>query len=318
MHILSTKQFLERSALEEIFAEAAELEKQDATGTLKPLLTGKILATVFYEPSTRTRFSFETAMLKLGGQVITTENAAQFSSAVKGETLTDSIKVISGYADAIVLRHPQEGAAQAAAEVSAVPILNAGDGTGEHPTQALLDIYTIQKELGGLDGIEVALVGDLKNGRTVHSLLHLLAMYQNVKVRLIAPEALALPEEYKELLRQKNVSFEEGSDMAAASEADVVYVTRIQKERFKDPAEYERLKDSFVLDTAALSLLKEKAIIMHPLPRVNEIAPDVDQDPRAAYFRQAKNGLYIRMALLQKVFSGYSSHHKPELVANSA
>lgn len=302
MHILSTKQFLDQSELDSIFAVAKSLEEQDSSTGVPQTLNGKILASVFYEPSTRTRFSFESAMLKLGGQVITTKSAAHFSSAVKGETLSDSIKITSGYADVIVLRHPEQGSAASAAAVATVPLINAGDGGGEHPTQALLDAYTIHKELGGIDGLTVALAGDLKHGRTIHSLLYILGMYKNMKVILISPRELALPEEYKQTLNAKNIVFEETADMAtAAKTADVFYVTRIQKERFANPEEYERLKGSYVVNRDTLASMKEKAIIMHPLPRVDEIAPEVDDDPRAAYFRQAKNGLYIRMALLQKV-----------------
>lgn len=303
MNVISIKQFLDRDKLADLFALAAELQDQDAKGKVEPALDGKILAAVFYEPSTRTRFSFETAMLKLGGEVVSTESAGHFSSATKGETLSDTIRIISGYADAIVLRHPEKGAAAIAAEVSAVPVINAGDGPGEHPTQALLDLYTIQKELGKVDGIEVALVGDLKYGRTVHSLLPLLSLYKGVTIRLVSPAALALPEADKEELRKNNIAFEETADLAeAAKTADVIYMTRIQKERFGDASEYERLKDSYILGLDTLALMKGKAIIMHPLPRINEIAPEVDADPRAAYFRQAKNGLYVRMALLRSIF----------------
>jgi aspartate carbamoyltransferase catalytic subunit len=305
MHILSTKQFLDHKVLDDLFAAAAEMEDRDAAGKLSPVLAGKILATVFYEPSTRTRFSFEAAMLKLGGEVISTESAGHFSSAVKGETLEDTMRIISGYADVIVLRHPEEGAAAAGAAAAGVPLINAGDGSGEHPTQALLDMYTISKELGRVDGLRVALSGDLKNGRTVHSLLRLLGVYKEVKVSLVSPPALALPGKYKEELKDNGVAFEETEDLsAAAGAADVLYVTRIQKERFRNPAEYERLKDAYIVGTDTLAMMKEKAIIMHPLPRVNEISAAVDADPRAAYFRQAKNGLYIRMALLGQVLAG--------------
>ena len=302
MHVLSTKQFLDHIKLDELFAAADLLEKQDAAGKVPPDLAGKILATVFYEPSTRTRFSFEAGMLKLGGQVITTESAAQFSSAVKGETLEDSIKVISGFADTIVLRHPEQGAAERAARVSSVPVINGGDGIGEHPSQALYDLYTIKKELGRVDGLHVAFVGDMKNGRTVKSLLTLLNSYKDVKVSLISPEALALPAARIEELKQQNVDFRISTDLnSILQDADVFYVTRVQKERFADTAEYEKLKDAYIIDTKTLAGMKDRSIIMHPLPRVNEIAPEVDADPRAAYFRQAKNGLYVRMALLASV-----------------
>ena len=302
MHVLSTKQFLDHIKLDELFAAADLLEKQDAAGKVPPDLAGKILATVFYEPSTRTRFSFEAGMLKLGGQVITTESAAQFSSAVKGETLEDSIKVISGFADTIVLRHPEQGAAERAARVSSVPVINGGDGIGEHPSQALYDLYTIKKELGRVDGLHVAFVGDMKNGRTVKSLLTLLNSYKDVKVSLISPEALALPAARIEELKQQNVDFRISTDLnSILQDADVFYVTRVQKERFEDAAEYEKLKDAYIIDAKTLAAMKEKAIIMHPLPRVNEIAPEVDTDPRAAYFRQGRNGLFVRMALLVSV-----------------
>lgn len=288
--------------MEELFAAAALLEKQDAAGSIPPRLAGKILATVFYEPSTRTRFSFEAGMLKLGGQVITTESAAHFSSAVKGETLEDSIKVTGAFADVIVLRHPEQGAADRAAKVSAVPVINGGDGIGEHPTQALYDLYTIQKETGRIDGLHVAFVGDMKNGRTVKSLLTLLNSYKGLKISLISPAALALPAERTAELQENGVNFEESTDLGSVlKEADVFYVTRVQKERFDSTEEYEKLKDSYIIDADTIKSMKEKAIIMHPLPRVNEISPEVDSDPRAAYFRQAKNGLYVRMALLAKV-----------------
>lgn len=304
MHILSTKQFLDHDELDQLFAAADLLAKQDASHSIPPVLAGKILATVFYEPSTRTRFSFEAGMLKLGGQVITTESAANFSSAVKGETLEDSIKVIGGFADAIVLRHPEQGAAERAAKVSEVPIINGGDGIGEHPSQALYDLYTIQKELGRVDGLHVAFVGDLKNGRTVKSLLTLLNSYKDVKISLISPAVLALPPERTAELKQNKVIFEESTNLETAlKDADVFYITRVQKERFESAAEYEKLKDSYVIDANTLKSMKAKAIIMHPLPRVNEISLTVDADPRAAYFRQAKNGLYVRMALLQKVLT---------------
>lgn len=304
MHILSTKQFLDHVELADIFTLADKLEKEDAAHDIAPRLGGKILATVFYEPSTRTRFSFEAGMLKLGGQVITTESAANFSSAVKGETLEDSIRVISGFADAIVLRHPEQGAAARAASVSGVPVINGGDGIGEHPTQALYDLYTIQKELGKIDGLNIAFLGDLKNGRTVKSLLTLLASFEDINVYLISPEELRLPEANRSELAQKNIPFKESSELDPfLKNIDVIYVTRVQKERFASPQEYEKMKGSYVIDANTLKAMKPKSIIMHPLPRVDEIAKEVDDDPRAAYFRQAKNGLYVRMALLNKVLS---------------
>ena len=299
-HIISVKQFLDINALDKIFQLADEMGKKE----LQCPLRGKILATVFYEPSTRTRFSFESAMHKLGGSVVTTESALHFSSVTKGETLQDTIKVISGYADVIVLRHYEEGSAKIASEASSVPIINAGDGIGEHPTQALLDLYTIKKELGKIDNLKIALIGDLLYGRTIHSLIYLLALYKRVKIFLVSPNQLKLPEKYKDYLVQNKIEFEELTNLQKIlDEIDVLYVTRIQKERFKSKQEYEKVKDAYIIDRKIVNQLKENAIIMHPLPRVNEISPEVDDDKKAAYFRQAKNGLYIRMALLRLIFN---------------
>jgi aspartate carbamoyltransferase catalytic subunit len=263
-------------------------------------LRGRILATLFFEPSTRTRFSFEAAMQKLGGGVLTAENARANSSATKGETISDTIRVVSGYADAIAIRHYEAGAAEAAARISPVPIINAGDGIGEHPTQALADMYTIKKELGRLGGLRVALVGDLLNGRTIHSLLPLLCLYPGVTIDLISPAQLRLPQRDREELVEKGIRFCEGERLEGVIEqADVAYITRVQSERFTSKEEYDAVKDAYVVDAELADRLKPDAIIMHALPRVNEIAPEVDGNARAAYFRQAKNSLYIRMALLK-------------------
>ncbi|HLC45622.1 MAG TPA: aspartate carbamoyltransferase [archaeon] len=298
-HVLSTAQFSDAGLLNALFDSAEDLQQKTTQGVLASSMRGRILASLFYEPSTRTRFSFETAMQRLGGSVVSTENASQFSSAVKGETLEDTIRVVSGYADVVVLRHPEQGAAKRASLVSSVPIMNAGDGAGEHPTQALLDLYTIRRELGKIDGLKVALVGDLLNGRTIHSLLYLLSVYKKVKVYLVSPPRLCTPQHYKEHLQNKKVEFEELSDLGKIlGEVDVVYATRLQKERFQTTLDSP---DYFVINEASLSLLKEKSILLHPLPRVNEISPEVDKDPRAAYFRQARNGVFIRMALLESV-----------------
>lgn len=300
-HVISVSQFFDKKLLDKLFGLADQMRERDKEGTLPHSLAGKILACVFYEPSTRTRLSFESAMHKLGGSVISMESAGS-SSAAKGESLQDSINVISGYADAIVLRHPEKGSAKAAADASSVPVLNAGDGAGEHPTQSLLDLYTIQSEVGHIDGLSIALVGDLLNGRTVHSLAQLLALYKDVKLYLISPPALRLPDEYKRYLQKNKVSFEEFADLRnALKELDVIYMTRVQKERFSSAKEYERLKDAFVISKRDVRRMKKNAIIMHPLPRNNEIHPAVDIDKRAIYFRQAKNGLYVRMALLQTI-----------------
>ena len=303
-HVLSTKQFLDQDLLSEIFSLADELADKDKNGGLPETLKGKILAALFFEPSTRTRFSFEAAMQKLGGMVITAENADLNSSSVKGETLADTIKIVSGYVDVIALRHNQAGSAELASKSSSVPVINAGDGSGEHPTQSLMDVYTMKKELGELDNLKIALIGDLLYGRTVHSLVHLLSLYKGVKIYLASPQSLRMPEEYKKYLSDNNIYFEEREDFKdLLPELDVLYVTRVQKERFESEDEYDRLKSAFVVDNTVLGTLNPKAIIMHPLPRITEIAADVDNDPRAMYFKQAKNGLYIRMAVLQKLLS---------------
>lgn len=264
------------------------------------VLRGKVLSTLFYEPSTRTRLSFETAMLRLGGQVISVAEAKS-SSAAKGESLHDTIKMLEGYADAIVLRHPQIGAAQEAAAATYRPVLNAGDGAGQHPTQSLLDLYTIQKEKGTVDGLTIALAGDLKNGRTVHSLAALLTNY-HVKLLFVAPDALRMPREIVNAVRKAKGEVTETADLQRALRtADVLYMTRIQRERFDDPAQYDALRDAYILKRAMLEKAKPGITIMHPLPRVNEIATDVDSYEGAAYFRQAANGVPIRMALLSLV-----------------
>lgn len=297
-HVVAAQDF-NRGMLEELFSQARAMEDVTVHGGSK-LLDGLIMASLFYEESTRTRFSFETAMLRLGGSVIATENARQFSSVSKGETLEDTIRILNGYADVIVLRHYESGSARRAADISRVPVINAGDGTGQHPTQALLDLYTIQKELGHIDNLSVAVVGDLANGRTVRSLCYLLAKYRNVRIVMVAPDVARMGDDIKEYLCRHDVPFREESDLRAiAPEIDVLYQTRIQKERFGDrTADYLQARGVYIVDRDLLSRMKPEAIVMHPLPRVDEITTEVDADPRAAYFRQAQNGLYIRMALL--------------------
>jgi aspartate carbamoyltransferase catalytic subunit len=305
MHRLSSKDVLraDQFSLDEIgrILEAArEYETALDAGEVLDELRGKVLATLFFEPSTRTRLSFEAAMLRLGGRVISVAEAKS-SSAAKGESLHDTIKTVEGYADVMVLRHPQIGAAAEAARATGVPILNAGDGTGQHPTQSLLDLYTIVKEQGRVDGLTIALAGDLKNGRTVHSLADLLANY-DVEFLFASPDALRMPNEIVERLRARGVSIRETESLTDVIPAcDVLYMTRIQRERFTDLSEYDRLKDAYVLNRDMLSAARESVTIMHPLPRVNEIATDVDGHPGAAYFRQAANGVPIRMALLAMV-----------------
>jgi aspartate carbamoyltransferase catalytic subunit len=302
-HIIKSQQF-DRESLDKIFTAAVAMEKVAVEGS--DMLRRKVMATLFYEPSTRTRLSFESAMRKLGGEVITTESAREFSSAAKGETLEDTLRVVEGYADVIVLRHFESGAAERAAAVSHIPIINAGDGPGQHPTQSLLDIYTIKKELGKLDGISIAMVGDLANGRTVRSLSYLLTKYRDVKIYFVAPEVVRMRDDIKEYLTEHKTFFtEEDVLKAVIPKVDVVYQTRIQKERFGERTEdYEKAKGKYVIDKSILKIMKKDAIIMHPLPRLDEIKREVDDDPRAAYFRQAQNGLYIRMALLKIIFTG--------------
>ncbi|KAK9812031.1 hypothetical protein WJX73_010341 [Symbiochloris irregularis] len=256
-------------------------------------LDGYVMSTLFYEPSTRTRLSFEAAMAKLGGSVVSTENAREFSSVAKGETLEDTIRTVEGYSDVVVLRHYLAGSAKAAASVAAIPVLNAGDGPGQHPTQALLDVYTILREVGKVNDVRIALVGDLANGRTARSLAYLLSMYSNVKMYFVAPDVVRMGEDIKEFLDSKGVDWEEASDLkAVAAEVDVLYQTRIQKERFQDrPEDYEKARGKFIVDSKLMDILPRKSVVMHPLPRVDEITPEVDADPRAAYFRQTRNGL---------------------------
>ncbi|HEX4215701.1 MAG TPA: aspartate carbamoyltransferase [Candidatus Dormibacteraeota bacterium] len=300
-HVVEARQF-DRPLLEEIFVRAVDLRSDPhrAAGRLQ----SQVMAALFYEPSTRTRLSFEAAMLRLGGRVMGTDNAKEFSSASKGETLEDTIRIVSGYADVIVLRHHEEGAARRAAAVSDVPVINGGDGRGEHPTQALLDLFTIREEVGRIDGVSVAMVGDLANGRTVRSLANLLSEFDDVTIHFVAPERVAMRQDIKDHLTARGVRWSESRDLEAVlPQVDVVYQTRIQKERFDSEADYLAIRGVYVIDPAAMRLLRRDAIVMHPLPRVDEIDPAVDADPRAAYFRQAKNGMYIRMALLDLVLS---------------
>lgn len=300
-HIIESQQF-ERNWLEkEFFPLAKEMEKIVKEGSSN-LLSGKRMITLFYEPSTRTRASFEMAIDRLGGKVVfSTENARQFSSVAKGETLEDTIRILNGYRpDVIVLRYDEEGGAKRAAEISRTPIINAGDGTGQHPTQALLDIYTIQKEIGRIAGTAIAMVGDLARGRTVRSLVYLYAKFPKVKIYFVAPEVTQTRNDIKDYLKKHNIWFTEESDLRnIASLVDVIYQTRTQKERGTFPENDKKTKEFCIVNQEVLNLMKKDAIIMHPLPRVDEISPEVDSDPRAAYFRQAENGLYTRMALLK-------------------
>lgn len=286
--------------LEEIFALAHEIMKDPAQ--YAHTCDGKLLATLFYEPSTRTRFSFEAAMLRMGGQVIGFSEPNS-SSVAKGESIADTVRTVACYADIAVMRHPKEGAPKVGAMASDMPLINAGDGGHQHPTQTLTDLLTIQSIKGGFHNLTVGLCGDLKFGRTVHSLIKALSRYENVKFVLIAPEELRIPEYVrKEVLQKKGIPFEEVERMEdVIGSLDILYMTRVQKERFFNEEDYIRLKDRYILDAEKMKLASSDMIVLHPLPRVNEIAVEVDRDPRAKYFEQAKYGMFVRMALMMKL-----------------
>lgn len=297
-HIIKSQQF-SKERLFKLFKRANELRAFPSDS-----LKGKVLTSLFYEPSTRTRLSFESAMLKMGGQVMGTENAKEFSSAVKGESLEDSIRVISSYSDIIVMRHNETGSAEQASKVSEVPFINAGDGKGQHPTQSLLDAYTIYREIGRLDNIKIAMVGDLASGRTVRSLCYLLGKFSGIEITFISPSNLKIDQDIKDYLSEHNIKFSEKEEMESVlPEVDIVYMTRIQKERIS-PEEYQNAKNKFVISMETLKLIPKDSRVMHPLPHVEEINIKIEteqEDPRIAYFRQAENGLYVRMALLEEL-----------------
>ncbi|MCG3133842.1 MAG: Aspartate carbamoyltransferase catalytic subunit [Planctomycetes bacterium] len=266
-------------------------------GAQRPVLQGKVLAALFFEPSTRTRLSFESAMARLGGACLGFADAG-VSSTTKGESLSDTIRMAECYADVIVIRHPREGAARVAADSTGIPIINGGDGSNQHPTQTLLDLYTIRRRCGRLDGLRIGFLGDLKYGRAAHSLIEAVGMLGN-QIVLVAPDALKLPAQRVDELRQHKVSFVETGDLDGALPGlDVLYVTRIQQERFGDPLEFQRVRDAYQVDAATLDRGKAGMIVMHPLPRVNEIHPSMDASPQAAYFEQARNGVTVRKAVL--------------------
>ncbi len=300
-HVLSARQFSPEE-LSCLFEHADQLrEASQDYGTRRELAAkhvGYFAATLFYEPSTRTRLSFESAVQRLGMELVSTENAGEFSSAIKGEAIEDTIQVVDGYADLIIMRHAETGAADQAAAVSRVPVINAGDGKGEHPTQALLDLYTIQNEKGRLDNLSVVIGGDLAHGRTVRSLAQMLAKYKGNRLRFVSTPELKIGDDIKQHLDEQSVPYEETDDMFTALHgADIVYWTRLQKERLSDPG----IVSNYVIDQAALQAMPKDAVIMHPLPRNGEIDRSVDGDPRAAYFRQSENGLYVRMALIDSL-----------------
>jgi aspartate carbamoyltransferase catalytic subunit len=269
----------------------------------QPLLQGKVVATLFFEPSTRTRLSFETAINRLGGRIIGFSDAGS-SSVSKGESLHDTIQMVSNYADLIVMRHPLEGSSRYASEVSKVPVINAGDGANQHPTQTLLDMYSILKTQVTLDNINICMVGDLKYGRTVHSLLMAMSEFENPVFNFIAPDELAMPEEYKLFLKEKGIKYYEHTEINEnINYADIVYMTRVQKERFMDPIEYEKVKNVYILRNNMLANTKANMRILHPLPRVNEIHTDVDSNEKAYYFEQARNGVFTRQAIIAHILN---------------
>lgn len=294
-HLMNPLDFTVKE-LDQLFDLAKDIEQHPAK--YAHACDGKILATCFYEPSTRTRLSFESAMTRLGGRVIGFSDAAS-SSASKGESVSDTIRVISCYADICAMRHPKEGAPMVAAEKSMIPVINAGDGGHQHPTQTLTDLLTIRSLSGGIQNFTIGLCGDLKFGRTVHSLINALVRYEGINFIFISPEELRIPDYITDMLKEKDIPFREVMSLEdVMPELDFLYMTRVQKERFFNEEDYIRLKDFYILDTAKMALAKENMLVLHPLPRVNEISVEVDNDPRAAYFKQAQYGVYVRMALI--------------------
>jgi aspartate carbamoyltransferase len=296
--ILTTED-LSKEEILEIISVSGDMEALVKKQRVSDLLSDRLVAVLFLEPSTRTRLSFVAAVHRLGARPVIVSDAKS-SSAAKGESLADTARTVEGYVDVIVVRQPQIGGAKEMADAVDIPVINGGDGAGQHPTQALLDLYTILQQKGTLDGLKIAMVGDLKNGRTVHSLSYALSHF-SPQYLYCAPEALKMPASVTDDVRQRGIKVEESENIQDALQADIIYMTRIQKERFDDPDEYERLKGSYILDRSLVEKGKKDISIMHPLPRVNEIALDVDDLPNAAYFAQAHNGVYVRMALLAMV-----------------
>lgn len=293
-HIISIKDF-SRNEIDFVLAKSRIMEKKLSANKTGSLMKNRILANLFFEPSTRTRMSFEAAMKKLGGITIGFDNPA-ITSEVKGETVVDTVRIVEGYADIIVIRHPVEGSSRLASESVKIPVINGGDGANQHPTQTLLDLYTIKKEFGRIDGLSICILGDLKYGRTVHSLTNALENY-DVKLRFVSPQELRMPKEIIKKLIDRGIDVRE-TERLNIRDSDVIYVTRIQKERFPDPQEYERVKNAYILNLSTIDGIREDAIIMHPLPRVTEISPEIDKTRYARYFEQARNGIPVRMALL--------------------
>lgn len=287
----------------EEYLKIMELSRQFEENPSQSLLKGKVIATLFFEPSTRTRLSFETAINRLGGKIIGFSDSNS-SSVSKGETLHDTIKMVSNYADLIIMRHPLEGSARYAAEVSDVPVINAGDGANQHPSQTLLDMYSIMKTQGRLDDINLFMVGDLKYGRTVHSLLMAMSQFKNPIFNFVAPPELAMPDEYKLYLSNMGIRYFEHLEFNdIINQADIIYMTRVQKERFIDPVEYEKVKNVYILKNEMLANTKPTVKILHPLPRINEIHTNVDSNPKAYYFTQARNGVFTRMAIISHLLN---------------
>jgi len=292
--IISIKD-LSREEIDFLLKKSSEMEKKLNSGRTSSLMQGRILANLFFEPSTRTRMSFETAMKRLGGKT-TGFTISEMTSEAKGETIADTVRVVEGYADVMVIRHPVEGSARLASEYVKIPLINGGDGANQHPTQTLLDLYTIRKEFKRINGLEIALIGGLKYGRTVHSLTNALVNY-DVRLKFISPQELKMPKQIVKELEDNDIPVKETTKLNL-KDSDVIYATRIQKERFPDPQEYERVKGTYVIDMKTTKSLKNSAIIMHPLPRVGEISPEVDSTRFARYFEQSENGIPVRMALL--------------------
>jgi len=289
-HLLNTKQF-QRSDLEQIIDFSHDIE--DSPEKYKELLKGKILSTLFYEASTRTRISFEAAMIKLGGSVISNPGMVQFSSVSKGETLQDTAKVIGSYCDIMAIRHPEKGSVEEFSKGSDIPVINAGDGIAEHPTQALLDMYTIEKSLGRINNFKIAFVGDLKYGRTVHSLVRILRRFDDIEFVFISPEELNIPDK----ISRKTNHYKTSDMISGIRDVDIIYMTRIQKERFESEKEYSKFEGIYHINKSILDTLGDVKV-MHPLPRVGEVSTDIDDDPRSIYFEQVKNGLYVRMVII--------------------
>lgn len=301
-HIVNSQQF-DEDFIKKVFKLADYMKGHE--NEVEGELNHKIVSLLFYQPSTRTRFSFEAAAKLLGACTLMTESAELFSSVSKGETLEDTIKIVSGYSDFIVLRHKDNDSSEVAAGVSDVPVINAGSGTGQHPTQALLDLYTIYNNFGKTENLKIAFVGDLTRGRTVNSLVYLASKYKGNEFYFVSPDNCKVKEGIKEHLDEGKIKYVETDDLGEILKiADVVYMTRVQKEYFDDLKEYEKAKGQFIINKENIKLMKKDGILMHPLPRVDEISPEVDSDPRAKYFEQAQNGLYVRMAILKMLKDG--------------